>query len=162
MSTLLRGLVVCLALVPAFASAQTLVVTKAGYFLLEQDAAGNPSLKKIATVINLDSPGDPQPPPPVDQFRGAVKKATDEVVDPNKANTKTALAKLYRTTSQLPVTTAAQVREATAVIFGALQLPQVWTAWKAKVDAAVVASFGEDVDKTKSGWQVIAETLEAP
>jgi hypothetical protein len=149
--------------VPGFAQ-ETLVVTKAGYFLVKVDATGNPTLVKIDRVITIgdpppDAPTDPTDPPAV-KFRTAVKNATAIVFDPNKTNTKKALAQLYRTTSQLPVQNKTQLVEATNVIFAALQLPQAWVDWKAKVDAA--ASFAEDADKSRAAWEIIAEVLEMP
>jgi len=148
------------------AAETTLVVTKAGYFLLVQDADGVPSLVKITNVIRLgdapptDPPTDPTD-PPADVLRAAVKAATEAVTDPNKDRTKIALAKLYRTTGGLPVTSADQLKEATRVIFNALQLPAPWSAWKATTDGAADSFAAGDVDKIRAAWVIIAEVLEA-
>ena len=167
-------LMVCGSLVaqePIALTDATLVVTKAGYFLLSQDADGNPTLKKFANVIKLgeapDQPTDPTDPPAEKVFRTAVTKATGAVQDPNKANAKKALATLYRTAGQLPVQSAQQLKEATDVIYNALKPPggnlsQAWDAWKAAVEGAAESFADGDADKTRQAWQIIAEMLEGP
>ena len=155
---LLISLLACL---PAAAQADTtLVVARSGYYILLQDAAGVPMLVKITSVINLDVPTKPPEPPPVnpplDVHRAAVTTATAAVTDPNKANVRKALAELYRTVAGLPVTTRAQLVQATDTLFNALNLP-AWAPWKTAVDRSL-AGFAS-LDDAKKAWVVVAEVL---
>lgn len=59
-----------------------LVVTKGGYYTLQSDAAGNPVLKPVKTVIILgEAPTDPIPPTmPGTEFEKAITALTKEVL----------------------------------------------------------------------------------
>jgi len=147
---------------PAFAD-DVLIVTKAGYFLLSTDASGVPALRPIKQVIRLaEPPVDPEPEPdPTDRLakhRQTVQAATDKVTDQNKSNTKVALAKLYRTVQQLPVTNTDQLVQATNTMFNALTLPAAWQSWKWDIDQSVAGFVA--LDDAKKAWQVVAEVLE--
>lgn len=146
------------------AAGQTLVVTKSGYYLLTQDAAGAPVLSKIPQVITLGEaptkpPDSPDPQTPEAAHRTAIREATIAVVDTNKANTKLALSKLYQTIAGLPVTERSQLFTATDLLFNALNLP-VWVPWKKTTDQSL-NRFG-DLDAARRGWVVVAEVLSEP
>jgi cation transport regulator ChaB len=166
MRTLALLLAILLAATAAAAAAgePVLVISSSGYYLLVEDTAGVPTLTKFDRVFEFnkppDTPTDPDPNPtdPVTTHKVAVRAATAAVEDANKANTKTALAKLYRTTGSLPVTSRQQLQDATNTIFNALQLPPAWATWKAAVDRSA-ASFA-DIESAKRAWMATADVLE--
>jgi hypothetical protein len=163
-------LIILLTVATLKASDGVLVITKAGYYFLDQNDQGVPILTSLATIVppvtitqvlKLDNIAPPPLPDPTDRLsvhRKAVQAATTKVVDPNKANTLVALAKLYRTTSGLPVVDRNQLIQATDVIFAAMNLPNAWITWKKEVDQST-AGFSA-LDDAKKAWQVIAEVLE--
>lgn len=141
-------------------AADTLVITKSGYYLLTTDATGSPTLQKFMSVVKLDEPSPPEPPTnptELEAHRKAVQAATDKVSDPNKANTKKALAELYRTIAGLPVTEPSQLQTATTLMFNALGLP-MWSEWKTTVDKSL--SGFASLDDAKRAWLIVAEVLE--
>lgn len=149
-----------LLLATPLSQAETLVVTKTGYYLLSQDAAGNPVLTKISTVIVLGDapPPGPDPTNPAEaQHRAAVRTATTKVTDPNKANIKLALSKLYQTVAGLPVTERSQLVTSTDLLFNALALGDPWKIWKAEVDASLARFVA--LDDAKRGWLWVSEVL---
>lgn len=93
----LAALLVVLAPLCGLAQEATLVVTKAGYYLLTQDSAGVPSLVKIGNVIRL---GEPSPDDPVDPTltdrANAVREAAKAVQEPKREETARKLAIEYR------------------------------------------------------------------
>ena len=150
------------------ATADTLLVTTAGVWTLTVNA-GVPTLTPYAgQVIRVDGGGTPSPAPtdpissPLSLHKAAVQAATAAATagDPNAANTKIALAKLWETAANLPVTDAAQLRMATTTIFNALSLPPVWQQWKKAVDQSA-ASFTA-LDDARKAWKITAEVLKQP
>lgn len=149
-----------------------LVVTKAGYYLLVQDAAGVPTLTTLADlvppvtikqVLKLDSvsPSPPPTPDPTDRLtvhKKTVQAATDKVTDPNKANVKIALGKLYRMVAGLPVTGREQLLTSTDLLFNSLALPPVWMTWKQEVHLSAVSFVS--LEDARKAWNAIADVLE--
>ena len=162
-----RGLAILLLLVTALAHGQTLVITKAGYYLLLVDSAGVPTLTKFDDQHIIKSgeppttptqPGPtPDPTDPVANHRFNVETATGRVADANKQNTKLALAKLYQTVAGLPVTSRDQLVQSTDLLFNALNLPAAWKTWKGEIDKSLAGFVA--VDDAKKAWQVVAEVL---
>lgn len=109
----------------------------------------------------VTSPVDPPPPPPpgtpIEKHRLAVRTATAAVSDPNAANTRAALAKLYSTVAGLPVTDRSQLAQATDILFGALGLATPWTSWKATVDASLTKFTG--LPEAKAAWLATGEEV---
>ncbi len=73
-----------------------LIVSKAGYFVLQQDSTGAPVLKPITKVVVLDDGPTPPPPPPgpvLTERAKAIRDAVPKSVDPNIAH---ALGLLHR------------------------------------------------------------------
>lgn len=96
----MRLLAFALLLLPSlgWAAEPSLVVTKAGYYLLSQDANGVPLLTKISKVIDLGKPDDePEPTPTLTVRAIAVRDAAlRATADPKRDETAAKLAELYR------------------------------------------------------------------
>lgn len=137
------------------AQAQTLVVSKSGYYLLTQDAAGVPVLTKIQQVITLGEGPGPIP-NPTNPTAEAIRLSTAKVVDPNKANVRQALSQLYRTVAGLPVVDRGQLVTSTDLLFNALNLP-LWTIWKTEVDGILAVAVS--LDDAKRAWVIVADVL---
>lgn len=158
-------------LVPLVASAaDTLVITKAGYFLLVQDADGNPSLVKITNVIRLGEPG-PVPDPTLTDRAKAVLQVAQAVQEPKRAETARMLAVEYRavakqvTTGQLatqPLILLA-TKAAADLVLAQQQAVQQWKAVRDLLSSEwtkLVQEGGVDGDYAKLLVEV-AEGLEA-
>lgn len=149
---------ILLAVATVVHAADTLVVTKSGVWVLSI-TGDTPTLVKYAgEVIRLDGGTNPTDPTTPETFGAKVTKITDDVVDANKKNTKVALAQLYKTTASIPVADVAQLNVATNTIFNALNLPQAWKDWKAKVDEA--SKPYTTLDSARKAWVIIAQVLE--
>jgi hypothetical protein len=105
----------------------------------------------------VDTPPGTPPGTPLEKHRVAVHAATAVISDPNAANTKTALAKLYTTVAGLPVTDRSQLAQATDVLFGAMGLPPPWTAWKSAVDLSLAKFTG--LAEAKAAWLATGEEV---
>ena len=158
--------IVCFLLcVPGMAAELNLILSGSQYYLVGKDTAGNIVTRKITVqIMNLDGtnvpPVDPPTVDPLVNLKNKVKVSTDKVVqaEPTKTNTRTALAKLYRTVSGLPVTDRSQLVQATDAIFVNLSLPPEWITWKKEIDQFLLSFVG--LDDAKKAWQIIAESLE--
>lgn len=148
MSLLLRSLT-CFALLCSFALAETptVVVTKSGYYVMTQDAAGTPHLEK-AQVVVLSAPptnGGPDVPPPPDSLNPTaqrVKELASAVGDPVGAQAlsivyaevgKAAAKNKWGRDQVLPA-----LKMASDEVLGAQGMqPQKWVAFRSQVSSLI-------------------------
>lgn len=142
---MIRSLLLSLLCATAVAAAPPLTITKTGFYLTVIDAAGNPTLEKITTVIDLRDGGVipdvppviPQPDdPPVVQPPVSVDAALISEVKTN------ALAIQDPASSQAVALVYTQIRD--AFNDGLLTEDTIWPTIKIATDSALVTTAGKD------------------
>lgn len=136
-----------------------------GTYLLVVGEDGQVQLTPLQVVRpNTDGgPVDPLPPPvPPELAAFRAKIAAIPLTVP--ATERAGIAKLYRTTATLGLTSLSQIQQATSVLFAATvrasDQAAAWESWKGSVDSAVDAESFNPAQATKA-WGVIADVLEA-
>jgi hypothetical protein len=119
----------------------TLVVTKAGYFALSQDASGNPSFHKVGQIITLGvpGPGPVVPPGPSVSLTETVKQATAAIPtyadkDTHRRSMAFGMSFIAQATANSPVPEARNTVKQFCNAAVAGDAPK-WAAWWAAVDA---------------------------
>jgi hypothetical protein len=159
-------LTVGLAALSAPAAEPTLVITKAGYWLLSEDAAGVPSLTKLTRVDDRTGGTTPIPPPvtPPPTDPPPVGTAISEQVRQWSSSIshplgRQALALIYKTVGERvdagtipPDQAFLAVKATTDATFNAIGGAENWTAWRQKVGA--LAETLQDQGKLTTKAQV--------
>lgn len=110
----------------------------------------------VETTPDVPEP-DPITPTPSDPLAVKVSLLVAKApTGPTETNTRSAVAALYKTVSQLPLTDPTQLHQATTILFDALKMSEGWKKWKADADSFSVALTLAD---TKRSWALIAEGL---
>lgn len=138
------------------AAAVTLVADANGVLQIDRS---KPILIGSITSTSPTDPTDPTDPIPPVTDPLASKVAALITSAPNATtdkNTRTALASLYEMTGKLPLTDPSQIRQATSLLFDAMNLPAAWENWKADADSFAASLTAAD---TKRSWQLISEGL---
>jgi len=112
-----------------------------------------------------DEPGPPDDPePPVDgfgEFRRELGELVTAVVDPNKANARRALSRLYGSIAALPFSNLKSMNQSLNVMWAALKrqadLHDSWDTWKAGVDK-LLKPYTE-LEQAKLAFRVVSEEL---
>ena len=133
-------------------AAVTLVADANGVLQIDRS---KPILIGSLTTAKPDGPVTPEPVDPVDdplssRVAQLVKSA------PTPTNERTAIAELYKMTGALPLSDPVQIREATSILFKALNLSAEWKTWEQGVGAF---ASGLSAIETKRAWHLIAEGL---
>lgn len=134
-------------------AAVTLVADEDG--ILQIDRSKPILIGGVATTPT--DPKDPTDPIPVPSDPLAVRVSTLLASAPTgTAAERKATSALYKTTGSLPLTEAAQIRQATTILFNVLGMPEAWKKWKVDVDKF---AGGLSVEDIRRAWQLIAEGL---
>lgn len=134
-------------------------VTVSAAVTLVADANGVLQIDRSKPILigslTTEKPDIPVTPDPVDdplssRVAQLVKSA------PTPKNERTAIAELYKMTGALPLSDPVQIREATSILFKALNLSAEWKTWEQGVGDFASGLSAAD---TKRAWQLIAEGL---
>lgn len=138
-------LALLLGTLPVILSAQTLVVTRSGYYLLNVDAVGRPSLTQFQQVVNLGGPTDPPPPPPPPPVSNLREKAKSLALATGDHTGILALSSLYGIVADrvergeiAPERTFAATVQLTDAVLANLGTTAKWVAWRSAISDELI------------------------
>lgn len=145
--------------------AQTLVVTKGGYYWLSLDGSGRPTLMPVPQVVTLDGgPTVPPPsPPPTSSLRTKAKTLAIATGDPTGIM---ALSSVYSivadkvNSGEIDHTRSlAATVQLTDAVLGSLGTAQKWTAWRSGISADIILLQQQGKLSTKAEYVAVLKDV---